>query len=261
MLKHHQLAIETITNKLKVRDDVFGIIIGGSIAHGYASEDSDIDIMIVLSDEDYQKALKENRAFYYETESCAYEGGYIDGKCTSVDYMKKVAEYGSEPAKFAFQGAFISYSEIDNLEQLIRDASRYPVENKQENMNKFYAQFETWKWYYYEGLRKKNKFLMDYCLSNYILFAGRLILTYNETLYPSYKWFIRVLESVEKKPDQLIQIINQVVEHKDSASVEALYQCIINFHNWYTLDRHWTEQFMMDNQLNWVDGAVPIADI
>ncbi len=54
--------------------------------------------MIVLSEEDYKRALKENTVFYYETESCDYEGGYVDGKCTSIDYIKKVAEFGSEPA-------------------------------------------------------------------------------------------------------------------------------------------------------------------
>lgn len=41
MYKHHIAAIETLTNKLKVRDEVLGVIIGGSIAHGFASEDSD----------------------------------------------------------------------------------------------------------------------------------------------------------------------------------------------------------------------------
>ena len=123
MYKHHITAIETITNKLKARDEVLGVIIGGSIAHGFASEDSDVDIMIVLSEEDYKKALKENTVFYYEKESCDYEGGYVDGKCTSIDYIKKVAEFGSEPARFAFQGAFVSYSKVNGVEQLIADDS------------------------------------------------------------------------------------------------------------------------------------------
>ncbi len=261
MYKHHITAIETITNKLKVRDEILGVIIGGSIAHGYANENSDVDIMIVLSEEDYKKALKENTVFYFERESCNYDDGYVDGKCTCTDYIKKVAEFGSEPAKFAFQGAFISYSKIDGLEQLVKDASKYPVERKQENINKFYAQFETWNWYFYEGLKRNNKFLMDYCLSNFVLFAGRLILAYNETLFPSYKWFLKVLEDVEKKPDNLMLCINNVVELKDSSSVEALYKSINGFHNWYTSDRHWCEQFMIDSQLNWVDGSVPIVDI
>lgn len=261
MYDHHIKAIETATNKLKARDEVLGVIVGGSIAHGYASEASDIDIMIVLTEEGYGQAVKENTVFYFEEESCDYEGGYVDGKCVSIEYINKVAESGSEPAKFAFQGAFISYSKFDGLGPLVEAASRYPVERKQENINTFWAQFETWKWYYYEGVKRNNKFLIDYCLSNYVLFAGRLILTYNEVLYPSYKWFLRVLEDAEQKPDALMQRINNVVERKDSDAVEALYQCINDFQSWYHSDRHWCEQFMFDSQLNWMNGAVPAADL
>lgn len=38
MYPHHQAAIDAITNKLKARPDVQGVIIGGSVAHGFANE-------------------------------------------------------------------------------------------------------------------------------------------------------------------------------------------------------------------------------
>lgn len=40
-----------------------------------------------------------------------------------------------------------------------------------------------------------------------------------------------------KNPDNIMRYINNVTELKDSASVEALYNSIINFNNWYTSDR------------------------
>ena len=261
MYRHHIEAIDAITNKLKTREEILGIIIGGSVAHGFSNESSDIDIMIVLTDEDYEKALQNNDLGYFETESTPYEGGYVDGKITCAGYIKSVAENGSEPARFAFKDAFATYSRIEGLDKLIKEASRYPVENKEENIKKFYAQFETWKWYYYEGLKRSNKFLMDYCLSNYVLFAGRLLLAHNETLYPSYKWFLRVLEAVENKPENLMSCINDVVELKSEGAIEALYNSLIEFNTWYTSDKHWSIQFMVDSQLNWVNGTVPIADL
>lgn len=75
---------------------------------------------------------------------------------------------------------------------------------------------------------------MDYSLFNYVFFAGRLVLAYNETLFPSYKWFLKVLEGVEKMPENLMLYINNVIERKDSASVEALYNSINSFNKWYT---------------------------
>jgi hypothetical protein len=261
MYNHHKTAIETITNKLKLRDDVLGIIIGGSIAHGFANEKSDIDLMLVLSDEDYKKAMESGKINYYETEATPYEDGYVDGKCTSMNYIKKVAEFGSEPAKFAFKDAFVSYSCIDGLEKLIEEASRYPIERKNENLEKFNAQFEAWKWYYYEGHKRNNRYLIDLSISNFVLFAGRLILAHNEVLYPYHKWFLKVLEDVRNKPNNLLLYINNVLENKTSESVETLYTSIIDYNQWSTSGKHWSIRFMLDCELNWLDGHVPISDL
>ena len=69
MYQHHREAIETITRKLKTREDILGIIVAGSVAHGFENEASDIDLMLVLSDEDYERALKSGEIGYYETEA------------------------------------------------------------------------------------------------------------------------------------------------------------------------------------------------
>ena len=261
MLQHHKDAIRTITEKLKVRKEILGVIVGGSVAHGFAREDSDIDLMIVLSDEDYRNALENQEINYFETEACPYEGGYVDGKYTSVDFIRRVARSGSEPARFAYKDAFVSYSRIEGLEQLVREASRYPVERKAENMTKFYAQFEAWKWYFYEGLKRNNRYLMDYALSNYILFAGRLLLAYNETLYPYHKWFLQVLEGVKHKPENIMTDISNVLEQRSGEAVEALYKSITEFSSWSSSDKHWCIHFMLDSELNWMDGQVPVGDL
>ena len=261
MYEHHKKAIETITNKLKLRSDILGIIVGGSVAHGFANENSDIDLMIVLSDEDYAKALQSGEIGYYETESTPYEGGYVDAKFTSVDFIKKVGISGSEPARFAFKDAFVSYSKINGLDKLVKDAARYPLEEKNDKIEKFFAQFQAWKWYYSEGIKRNNKYLIDFSIANFTLFAGRLILAHNEALYPFHKWFLKVLEGVANKPDNLLNYMNNVLENKTEESVEILYSSIINYNKWSSTDKEWTTRFMLDSELNWMSGQVPIADL
>ncbi|HWT73184.1 MAG TPA: nucleotidyltransferase domain-containing protein [Mobilitalea sp.] len=261
MFQHHRLAIETVTKKLSSRDDVLGVIVGGSVAHGYANENSDIDLMIVLSDGDYKNMLLSGNVHYYESESTPWKDGYVDGKYTTVEYIKKVAEFGTEPARFAFDGAFVTYSKLDGLEQLVQQASRYPTERKHENYVKFYAQFEAWKWYYYEGLKRSDKYLMEVSVSNYVLFAGRLVLAYNEKLYPYHKWFLRVLNNVISKPDNMVPFILNVLETKAPEAVEALYKCIVDFHDWAGSDKSWCDRFVLDSELNWLNGPAPIGDI
>lgn len=261
MYQHHRAAIESITNKLKTREDILGIIVGGSVAHGFAEETSDIDLMLVLSDEDYEAALKSGEISYYETEATPYEGGYVDGKYTSATYLEKVAQCGTEPAKFAFKDAFVTFSRISVLDQLVADASRYPVEKKRENIERFHAQLEAWKWYYHEGLKKNNHYLMDVALSNFILFAGRLLLTHNETLYPYHKWFLKVLEGVGDKPENLMLHISRVLETKTEDSFDSLYKAIDGFQQWSPIGGNWSKRFMLDSELNWMQGNVPVADI
>lgn len=261
MQPHHKLAIQSITDKLKSKEDVLGIIIGGSVAHGYANEKSDIDIMLVVSDDKYTDLVKTGNINYYETESTPYECGYIDGKYTSTQYIKKVAKAGSEPARFAFKDSFVTYSKIPNLEQIIQAASMYPKEEKVIKLEKFYAQFEAWRWYYYEGLKRNNNYLINQSISNFVLYAGRLILAYNEALYPYHKWFLRELENVKNKPENLLLYINEVLEYKNELSVENLYNSIINFNKWSSSQKHWCIQFMLDSELNWLEGPVPVADL
>ncbi|MDR3595974.1 nucleotidyltransferase domain-containing protein [Clostridium sp.] len=261
MYNHHKKAIEDITNKLKTNEEILGIIIGGSVAHGFANEKSDIDIMIVLSDEDFQKHLKEKNIGYYEEEICPRDGGYVDGKYISLDFIKKVCTQGSEPAKFAFKDAFVTYSKVEGLKELVENASSYPIKNKEINLERFISQFKGWHWYYNEGLKRNNLYLINIAATNMVLFAGRLILTYNETLYPYHKWFFKVLEQCPNKPENLINLMNNLIEDKNETNANILYDSIINFTDWNDGNKPWNIQFMLDSELTWLDGFVPVADI
>ncbi|MFE5318220.1 nucleotidyltransferase domain-containing protein [Paenibacillus sp. NPDC056579] len=261
MYPHHQTAIEMVTNKLKVKEEILAVIVGGSVAHGFAKEDSDIDLMLVVSDERYYALLESGDIHYHETESTPYDGGYVDGKYTSISYIKKVAESGSEPARFAFKDAIVSYSEIIGLEELVQAASRYPIERKNETMEKFHAQFEGWRWMFYEGLKKNEPYVIEFSVTNFVLFAGRLILAYNEVVYPYHKWFMKVLEGVNNQPNDLILIMNNVLKNKSKESVEVLYECVAKFYQWPRSEKGWHIRFMLDSELNWMTGHVPVADL
>jgi predicted nucleotidyltransferase len=253
-------AIKSATEKLKVQDEVLGVIVGGSVALGYAIEDSDIDIMIVYSDEEYEKRMNAGDIAYFETDSTHYEGGYIDGKAICAGLIKKVAEYGSEPAKYAYKNALVTFDRAGGLDELVSAASRYPTQRKKENIEKFYAQFQTWRWYFYEALKRGNRYLVDVSVMNYVLFAGRLILAYNETLYPYHKWFLRELESVKFKPVGLLPCINATIEQKKAEYVEKLYNLISDFTQWPS-EKPRSLRFMLDSELEWLTGKIPVSEL
>ncbi|MCT4542425.1 MAG: nucleotidyltransferase domain-containing protein [Vallitalea sp.] len=165
-------SIHNILKILKSEEEVLGILLSGSIAHGFDTPVSDIDIMIIISEENYRKRAEEGKLTYYEKESCTYEEGYVDGKYISISFMEKVALIGSEPAKFAFDGAVILYSKIEGLEELLQKITKYPIEKKEENIKRFYAQFEAYKWYCNEAIKHENDYLLMHSISNMVLFGG-----------------------------------------------------------------------------------------
>jgi len=261
MLQHHKNTIQKITNKLKAREDILAILVCGSIAHGFETTASDVDLMLVISDSEHKKRSKTGDIHYFETESCTYENGYIDGKYISRVFMKEVAEKGSEPARFAFKGSFATYSSIEDISGLIKTITRYPVEKKNENIARFYAQFEAWKWYCEEALKQNNLYLLNHSISNFVLFSGRLILATNETLYPYHKWFLKVLDQVKDKPDELMEPIQTLLKEPTQEHISKLYHLIKEFRNWEVSELHWPVLFMKDSELNWLNGCVPVADL
>lgn len=261
MYLHHEETIKNASEKLKKRDDVLGLLVAGSVAHGFESVTSDVDIMILISDEDYNARLKSGEMTYYETESAAYKGGYVDGKYICTGFMKKVAEYGSEPARFAFAGSKVVFSKIEGIEGLIDSIVRYPVERKQENIKRFRGQLEAWKWYFYEALSHSNEYLLNLAISNLVLFGGRMLLAHNETLYPYHKWFLKVLERSQNKPANIMELIENIYASKDGTSVEAFYKSVTDFVPFETDGFSWPNQFAKDTELTWMDGWTPVADI
>src|SRR5512145_2615844 len=105
MYPHHQDTIEKVTAFFAQEPDVLAVLLGGSVAHGFATAKSDIDILIIVSDDVYRERQRDNRLLFLSHELCTYPDGYVDGKYLSPSFLRTVQEKGSEPARFAFQDA------------------------------------------------------------------------------------------------------------------------------------------------------------
>lgn len=128
-------------------------------------------------------------------------------------------------------------------------------------MEKFYTQFEGWNWMYYEGLKRNDLYVINYSVTNLCLFAGRLILAYNELLYPYHKWFLRVLSVAEYKPENIVEKINSALVSKSKDDVRELYSAVKGFYDWPEYEHGWGAKFVIDSEINWMDKNVPIADL
>jgi Polymerase beta, Nucleotidyltransferase len=261
MYQHHSESIEKIKAYFEAIPDVQALLLGGSIAHGFETPSSDVDIMIIVADEDHQQRIQDGRLQFFTRELCTYPEGYVDGKYTSAHFLRQVAESGSEPARFAFAGSRLLFTRVDGIAELVADVARYPVEHKLERIRRFYAQFEAWNWYVSEALRLKNSYLLGVSVGKLILFGGRLILAHNEIIYPYHKWFLKILEQAPDKPAGLLERIHALNQEPTDVNARAYFECVRDFRTWETGAHGWPSQFMLDSELNWISGKTAVDDL
>lgn len=265
MHAHHQETIQRVTDYFQAQPQVLAVILGGSIAHGFAQPNSDVDVLIVVSDEEHQQRLVNNNIQFVSTDLATYAEGYIDGKYISPTFLAQVEQRGSEPARFAFADGHVLFSKLDDLPGQLRRIARYPVEHKVERIKRFYAQLEAWYWYAGEGHRKRSHYLAAIGSSKLLLFGGRMLLAHNELLYPYHKWFLAVLERAPHKPEGIVEAIQALGQAPTPENITAFYNLIKDFRvweaDWKPGETLWANHFMRDSELNWLEGPTPIEDL
>ena len=254
MYKHHQEAIDNISRKMEADPEVQALIIAGSIAHGFALPESDVDILIVVTEEDYEKRKKENRRLYWEDVGDIYEGGYIDGKYITVDFIRNLTPGGNEPEKFAFTDVYAAFSRIPGLDGLMKQAAGYPARYRDARMRRLFARFHEWNYFYEESRKKNNLYLETKAVCNLIHFGGRSILAYNRMLYPFHKWLLRVLESAPEKPDGIMSLIQTCVETRSPDTVKEYIETVKGFTDWGFQDKDWPKILMSGEELGCWDA-------
>ena len=61
MEEHHCAAIEAFGSLYRPRDEFVALLLAGSLAHGFATKSSDVDILLVATQEEYDKRQREGQ--------------------------------------------------------------------------------------------------------------------------------------------------------------------------------------------------------
>jgi len=261
MKPHHEKAIEKLVEHFAADETCLGVIVGGSVAKGLAKEDSDIDVVLVVTDEVYRQKVEENKLIYFTVEFCDYPGGYIDGKIVNLDYMWAAAERGNEPTRAAFDGAVVVHSKVPGLEETVRKIPVYQPQEKREKIQSFYAQLEIAHWYVGEALKRGDVYMLHHAVADLVLYGGRLVLAENEVLYPYHKFLMTELERVPEKPENLMGLIDALLTDHTAENAKAFYDAVKDFRFWNEAWELPPMRFMKDTELAWLHGSAYVGDL
>jgi hypothetical protein len=261
MFDHHEAAIARVVDKYSADPSILAIVLGGSIAHGSETASSDVDVMLMVSDHELADRNARFATTFSDTELAGYEGGYIDAKYISPGFVIEVGARGTEPSRFAFAGARVLFSRLDWIEAEIERAGAYPLAGREDRIARFAAQLEAWRWMSGEGEKKNDPYLLATASSRVVLFAGRLLLAHNQLLYPFHKWFLRVLETADDKPEGIVEQMRELTAHPSAAAAEALADRVLAFREWERGSVHWPNYFILDTEQSWMRDAAAIEDL
>ncbi len=259
--EHHRRAIDRLADAYRDDPRFLALIIGGSIAKGYARDDSDVDFLIVANDEEFDRRLAERDLFINRQDLCDYQGGYVDGKIINLAFLEKLAEKGNEPSRAAFHGAFAAYSRVPGFDDLLRQIPVYPEAGHEERVRAFYSMAFNQHWLIHEAGRHGNRYVTTRAASQLALFCGRLILAHNRILFPYHKWLLRTLESAPEKPSDMVARLNKLVEEPTGEPANALFDGVRNFRDWGVSDLEAYTWFMTNVEWSWMSGTTPLEDL
>lgn len=245
---HHQEAIDKFVGLYKNDPSVLALLLCGSIAHGFDEPESDIDICIVITPEEYEKKKSANKLAFSVHDICEYPNGYIDCKIADVNFLEKIAKQGSDAIRYAFKNNTVLHSKIENIQILLNNVARYPTEQVDERRKRFASQLLAWKWYYSEAIKKDNKYLEFLAIQKLVLFSSRIVLNENKLLYPFHKWMLRVVETAEQQPDQFAQRINELLAGHSLEKVNQFCEYVFNFIDFTEKTVDWPNHFLKDSE-------------
>ena len=261
MLKHHKEAIEKLTNCLRNDKRFLALIIVGSIANGTAKTNSDIDIILVATNEEFEKRKAENNCHYFANDMCSYPNGYVDGKIINLQFLLDAAERGSEPTRAAFRAAFVIYSYLPELEKILEQIPVYQKHMREKKIWSFYSQLKVLQWFMGEAEKRDDVYLLTHVAVDMVLFGGRMILAHNEILYPHHKLFMAELRNAPKKPDNIIELAKNLLTNPCKDNANLFCSSIFNFTKWDLPSEGWVTQYLKDSEWNWCIGKPSVQDL
>jgi len=260
MRPHHERAIQKQVERFEQDETCLAIIVGGSIAKGMEREDSDVDVMLVVTDDVYREKWEKNQLCYFSVEFCDYAGGYIDGKFINIDYLKEAAERGNEVTRSSFNGTFVAFSRVPEVEELIRRIPAYQSQERRQKIQSFYAQIEIAYWFTTEARKRNDNYMLHRAVADLVFFGSRLILAHNEVLFPYHKFLMAELAKAPEKPEGLMGLIDALLEEHSDENAKAFYEAVKNFRFWNEAMEFPAVRFMKDVELAWLTRTPYIGD-
>ena len=220
MRQHHLESIEKLKEYFLPMDGMIAIILDGSVVKGNARDDSDIDAVIVVTQEKYQQLELQNRLAEVIFGHCTYEGGYFDIKYKTKAMLQAAAKHASEPTRNAYVKAQTIYSTDSEIAGIVEQISAYPVHELEEKINCFNANLQLNRNYFMKCVKPENHYMRAHVAHEIVYSIYRLILAENKVLFPCNRRLEEAVLQCPRRPANILELGTAFLADTSEANCE-----------------------------------------
>jgi len=95
-----------------------------------------------------------------------------------------------------------------------------------------------------------------------VLFGMRMLLAYNEKLFPCQKWLMQIVSELDRKPENIVNKANEFLQKLDNTTKDDFVDSILSFCDWNVpVDYSKVlSRFIEDNEQWWYNNRPNIAE-
>lgn len=232
MYEHHRESLRIMTEYFRGQEGIIALIFDGSVARGVERPDSDLDAVVIVTEERYEEQRAKNRLAETITGYCTYEGGYFDVKYKTKGFLELAAACGSEPTRASFYKARVLFSSDPEIERLLNKINTFPVEEREQKYRVFYANVWLNQCYFMSCIPEKGNYMRMHIVSEIVYSIYRMILEENEVLFPCNRRLEEYVDQCGHKPDRILELAEAFMERMDQESCDAFVNAWKKWTSW-----------------------------
>lgn len=228
MYPHHIESAQKLREYFEGQEGVIAVVLDGSTVKGNARPDSDIDAIIVVTEEKYAELAAQNRLAEVISGHCTYEGGYFDIKYKTTAILRRAAEHASEPTRNAYVKAQVLCTTDAEIPALVAAIERYPEHTVADKIRCFCANLQLNRGYFLNVVSEDNSYMRAHLAQEIVYSVYRLILIENRALFPCNRRLEETVRACKKRPDDILELgsafLQEITVERCEAFVQAFWR-------------------------------------
>lgn len=257
-MKHQEDTLAAYVAKVGDDPASIAVVLDGSLAKGTQRPDSDVDVYLVVTQEAFEVAEAEERLSYIDTEVATYDGGYVDIKVATIEYLQAAVREADDPTRASFVGARVVWTRDEQVPDLVAAIPVVPQQEWEDRAGSFIAQMRLYGGYFLrQGHQLGDELLLRWAAIHTLTSAGRALLAHSHVLFSGTKYLSGLLASLPDLPEGYLEAAQELLVAPTPEAGARLMDLVEAHATWPVTPAQTLSRFVRENELTWLTRIPP----